>query len=45
MLGTSFIAKIFLFCFLIAMFVLRYYHVWQNIEATRRMDIIKLKNT
>jgi hypothetical protein len=27
------------------MFVLRYFHVWKNIEATRRMDIIKLKNT
>lgn len=27
------------------MFVLRYKHLWKNIEAIRRMDIIKLKNT
>ena len=40
-----FISQVFLISFLIGMFVLRYFHVWKNIEATRRMDIIKLKNT
>ena len=45
LLAASFIAKILLFSFLVAMFVLRYFHVWQNIEATRRMDIIRLKNS
>mmetsp|Transcript_41412 Transcript_41412/g.63179 ORF Transcript_41412/g.63179 Transcript_41412/m.63179 type:complete len:148 (+) Transcript_41412:46-489(+) len=45
MLACAFLSKLFLFSFMIAMFVLRYFHVWQNIEATRRIDVIKLKNT
>mmetsp|Transcript_41396 Transcript_41396/g.63100 ORF Transcript_41396/g.63100 Transcript_41396/m.63100 type:complete len:249 (+) Transcript_41396:329-1075(+) len=45
MLACAFLSRTFLFSFMIAMFVLRYFFVWQNIEATRRMDIIKLKNS
>ena len=39
------LSQVFLLSFLLAMFVLRYFHLWKNIEATRRMEIIKLKNT
>mmetsp|Transcript_41400 Transcript_41400/g.63122 ORF Transcript_41400/g.63122 Transcript_41400/m.63122 type:complete len:126 (+) Transcript_41400:3658-4035(+) len=35
----------FFFSFMIAMFILKYQEVWGNIEAKRRMDIIKLKNS
>jgi len=44
-LSISFFSRMFLFSFMIAMFILRYFQVWENIEASRRMDIIKLKNS
>ena len=34
-----------LLSFLVAMFINRYKFVWNNLEAIRRMNIIKLKNT
>ena len=34
-----------LLSFLVAMFINRYKYVWTNLEALRRMNIIKLKNT
>lgn len=37
--------KILLLSFLVAMFINRYQYVWSNIDAIRRMDIIKLKNS
>lgn len=45
MLSVGFICQTFFGSLLIAMFVLRYQHLWTNIEAIRRMDIIKLKNS
>jgi hypothetical protein len=44
-LSIGFICKTFFGSLLISMFVLRYHHLWKNIEAIRRMDIIRLKNT
>lgn len=40
-----FIFNILLLSFLVAMFINRYKLVWLNLEALRRMNIIKLKNT
>lgn len=40
-----YIFKILLLSFLVAMFINRYQFVWQNIDAIRRMEIIKLKNS
>jgi len=36
---------VLLLSFLVAMFINRYKYVWTNLEALRRMNIIKLKNT
>jgi hypothetical protein len=40
-----FIFNIMLLSFLVAMFINRYKFVWNNLEAIRRKNIIKLKNT
>jgi len=40
-----YVFKILLISFLVAMFINRYQYVWSNIDAIRRMDIIKLKNS
>jgi len=40
-----FIFNVLLLSFLVAMFINRYKFVWLNLEALRRMNIIKLKNT
>ena len=40
-----FIFNVLLLSFLVAMFINRYKFVYQNLEAFRRMNIIKLKNT
>lgn len=40
-----YVFKILLLSFLVAMFINRYQYVWSNIDAIRRMDIIKLKNS
>ena len=40
-----FIFNVLLLSFLVAMFINRYKFVWSNLDALRRMNIIKLKNT
>lgn len=40
-----YVFKILLLSFLVAMFINRYQYVWSNIDAIRRMEIIKLKNS
>jgi len=40
-----YVFNILLLSFLVAMFINRYKYVWQNIDAIRRMEIIKLKNS
>jgi len=40
-----YIFKILLLSFLVSMFINRYQYMWQNIDAIRRMEIIKLKNS
>jgi hypothetical protein len=40
-----FIFNVMLLSFLVAMFINRYKFVWNNLDARRRMNIIKLKNT
>ena len=40
-----YIFKILLLSFLVSMFINRYKFMWQNIDAIRRMEIIKLKNS
>ena len=37
--------NVLLLSFLVAMFINRYKFVWTNLDALRRMNIIKLKNT
>mmetsp|Transcript_11812 Transcript_11812/g.18171 ORF Transcript_11812/g.18171 Transcript_11812/m.18171 type:complete len:182 (+) Transcript_11812:6197-6742(+) len=41
----AFIFNILLMSFLVSMFINRYKFVWKNIDALRRMNIIKLKNS
>ena len=40
-----FLFNILLLSFLVAMFINRYTFVWANLDALRRMNIIKLKNS
>ena len=40
-----FLFNVLLLSFLVAMFINRYKFVWTNLDALRRMNIIKLKNT
>jgi len=44
-LTASYVSRLFLFSILISMFIFRYKAVWKSIEAKRRTDIIKLKNS
>lgn len=40
-----YIFNILLLSFLVAMFINKYKNVWQNLDALRRINIIKLKNS